>query len=132
MTTDTRKDSGKLSWLPGAAAILAFIACNGLFVIVAILSFLGITIAINPHIQAAAISLFAVLALGFVFLGYREHHVLGPTILSVIGAVLVVGTMYIYFSKIIESLGLLALIASAIWSWRASKVCVRLSVGPGG
>jgi hypothetical protein len=132
MTTDTQKDSGKLSWLPSAAAILAFIACNGLFVIVAILSFLGITIAINPHIQAAAISLFAVLALGFVFLGYREHHVLGPTILSVIGAVLVVGTMYIYFSKIIESLGLLALIASAIWSWRASKACVRLSVGPGG
>jgi hypothetical protein len=59
MTTDTQKDLGKLSWLPGAAAILAFIACNGLFVIVAILSLFGITPAINPHIQAAAISLFA-------------------------------------------------------------------------
>lgn len=60
MAADTRKDPGKLSWLPGAAAILAFIACNGLFVIVTILSLLGITIAINPHIQAAAIGLFAV------------------------------------------------------------------------
>ena len=128
MTTDTQKDLGKLSWLPGAAAILAFIACNGLFVIVAILSLFGITIAINPHIQAAAISLFAVLTLGFVFLGYREHHVPGPMILSVIGAVLIVGTMYIYFSKIVESLGLLALITSAVWSWRASKACVRSTV----
>jgi hypothetical protein len=128
MTTDTQKDLGKLSWLPGAAAILAFIACNGLFVIVAILSLFGITIALNPHIQAAAISLFAVLTLGFVFLGYREHHVLGPMILSVIGAVLIVGTMYIYFSKIVESLGLLALITSAVWSWRASKACVRSTV----
>jgi hypothetical protein len=131
MTTDTQEDAGKLSWLPGAAAILAFIACNGLFVIVVFLSLFGITIAINPHIQAAAISLFAVLTLAFVFLGYRKHHhVLGPMILSVLGAVLVVGTMYIYFSKIVESLGLLALIASAVWNWRASKACVRSTVPP--
>jgi len=121
MTTDTRKDPGKLSWLPGAAAILAFIACNGLFIIVAALALFGITIAINPHIQAAMISLFAALTLGFVFLGYREHHVLGPMILSAIGAVLIVGSMYIYFNKIVESIGLLALIASAVWTWRAAK-----------
>lgn len=121
MTTDARKDPGKLSWLPGAAAILAFIACNGLFIIVAALALFGMTIAINPHIQAAMISLFAVLTLGFVFLGYREHHVLGPMILSAIGAVLIVGSMYIYFNKIVESIGLLALIASAVWTWRAAK-----------
>lgn len=128
MTTNTQKDSGKLGWLPGAAAILAFIACNGLFIIVAILSVFGITIAINPHVQAAVISLFAVLTLCFVFLGYRKHGVLGPMILAVIGAVIIVGTMYIYFNKIVESLGLLALIASAIWSWRASKASVPSTV----
>lgn len=128
MTTDIQKDSGKLSWLPGAAAILAFIACNGLFIIVAILSVFGITIAINPHIQAAVISLFAVLTLGFVFLSYRKHRVLGPMILSVLGAVLIVGSMYIHFNKIVESLGLLALIASAVWSWRASKASVGSTV----
>jgi hypothetical protein len=126
--TDTQKDSGKLSWLPGATAILAFIACNGLIIIVAILSVFGITIAINPHIQAAVISLLAVLTLGFVFLGYKEHRVLGPMILSVIGALLIVGTMYVYFNKIVESLGLLALITSAVWSWRASRACVRSTV----
>ncbi len=128
MTTDIQKDSGKLSWLPGAAAILAFIACNGLFIVVAVLSVFGITIAINPHIQAAVVSLFAGLALGFVFLGYRKHRALGPMILSALGAVLVVGTMYIYFNKTVETLGLLALIASAIWSWRASKASVRSTV----
>ena len=125
MTTDTRKDPGKLGWLPGAAAILAFIACNGLFIIVAALALFGMTIAINPHIQAAMISLFAVLTLGFVFLGYREHRVLGPMILSAIGAVLIVGSMYIYFNKIVESIGLLALIASAVWTWRAAKTRVH-------
>jgi hypothetical protein len=29
--------------------------------------------------------------------------------------------MYIYFNKIVESLGLLALIVSAVWSWRVSR-----------
>lgn len=128
MTTDTRKAPGKLRWLPGAAAILAFVACNGVVVIVAILSLFGVAIAINPHIQAAAISLFAVLTLGFVFLAYRGHHVLGPLILSVFGAVLIVGTMYISLSKIVESVGLLALIVSAIWSWRATEAHVRSTV----
>ena len=128
MTVDTQKDSGKLSWLPGAAAILAFLACNGVFILVAILAVFGITIAINPHVQAAVISLFTVLTVCFVILGYRKHRVLGPLILSMIGATLVVGTMYISFNKIVESLGLLALIASAAWSWRVSKISVRPTV----
>lgn len=128
MTTDTKSASVKLAWLPGAAAVLAFVACNGLFIVVAVLSVFGITIAINPHIQAAVISLFAVLTLGFVLLSYRKHHAPGPMILSVLGAVLIVGTMYIHFNKIVESLGLLALIASAIWSWRAGKASVRSTV----
>jgi MerC mercury resistance protein len=125
MTADTQKGPRKLSWLPGVSAIFAFIACNGLYVIVAFFSLFGITIAINPHIQAAAISLFAVLTLAFVFLAFREHHVLGPMILSAIGVVLIIVAMYIYFSKIVESLGFLVLISSAVWSWRASKACVR-------
>ena len=128
MTHDTTKDSGKLGWLPAVTAILAFIACNGAFILVAILAVFGITIAVNPHVQAAVISLFTVLTVCFVILGYRKHRVLGPMILSMLGAILVVGTMYVTFNKIIESLGLLALIASAIWSWRASKVAGRPTI----
>ena len=128
MTIDTQKDPEKLSWLPGAAAILAFLACNGVFILVAILAVFGITIAINPHVQAAVISLFTVLTVCFVILGYRKHRVLGPMILSMLGAILVIGTMYISFNKIVESLGLLALIASAVWSWRARKISVRPTV----
>ncbi len=110
-----------LAWLPGAAALLAFVACNGTAVLVAMLAGFGITLVINPQLQAAAISVFALLTLGFVFLGYRKHQTMGPLLLASIGAILVIGTMYIAFNKIIESLGLLVLIASAVWSWRTSK-----------
>jgi hypothetical protein len=125
MSTDSQKAGKKLGWLPGAAAVLAFIACNGIFVIIAIFSLFGVAVAINPHIQAAAVSLFAVLTVGFVLLGYREHRVPGPLILAVIGAALIVGTMYIHFNKIVESVGLAGIIAAAIWSWRAGKSRIR-------
>lgn len=121
MTTDAHKNSGNSRWLPGATAILAFIACNGGFVLVALLSFFGIAIAVNPHIQAGVISLLALLTFGFVLIAYRQHHVRGPLILSVIGAIVLLGSMYIYFNKIVESAGLLTLIVSAVWSWRAGK-----------
>jgi hypothetical protein len=113
--------SNKLAWLPGAAALLAFVACNGTFVLVGLLSIFGVVLAINPHIQAAMISLFAVLTLVFVFWGFRAHRKLGPIVFAIIGALLIVGTMYISFSKVVESVGLVALIGSAIWNWRLSR-----------
>ena len=125
MATETKAIPNTLSWLPGVAAVLAFVACNGLFILVAIFSLFGIAIVINPHIQAAVISLFALLTSGFVVLGYLKHRVPGPVIMSFIGAIIIVGSMYIYFNKIIESIGLLALIISAVWSWRTCKACDR-------
>lgn len=125
MTADAKSTSDRLGWLPGAAAALAFIACNGLSVFVAALSLLGITMAVNPHLQAAAITAFALLTVVFVILGFRRNRQSGPVALSLIGAVVIAGTMYIYFSKVVESIGLLVLIVSAVWSWRATKSCAR-------
>ncbi len=123
MAADDRTDtaSRKMAWLPGAAAVLAFLACNGTILLVGLLSLFGVTLVINPHVQAATISIFSVLTLVFVFRGYRAHRIWGPLFLAFAGAVLVVGTMYISFNKAVESVGLILLIASAVWSWRASR-----------
>ncbi len=100
MAVDSRTNSGITDWLPGVAAVLAFIACNGMLIVVAALALFGLTVTINPHLQAAAISLFAALTLVFNYLGYRRYRVPGPSILSFFGAVLIAGTMYIQFNKI--------------------------------
>jgi phosphoglycerol transferase MdoB-like AlkP superfamily enzyme len=102
-------------------AALAFIACNGTFVLVAALSVIGLSISINPHIQAAAISLFAVLSLLLVYRQFRRHHARGPLLLSAAATAVLIGTMYLYFDKIIESVGLLALVGAALWSWRSCR-----------
>ena len=115
------KRSTKTGPIATAGAISAFIACNGLFILVAVLGTMGITLAINPHVQAAAISLFALVTLIMVFISYRKNKTRGPLILCIFGAVIVIGTMYIHYDKIIESVGLLLLFSSALWSWRTSK-----------
>ena len=117
---NNREMTRKFAWLPGAAAVAAFVACNCTFLLVGLLSLFGVTLVINPHVQAAAISIFALLTLIFVFFGYRSYRRAGPLILSILGAVLVVGTLYIAFNKIVETTGLALLIAASIWSWQKS------------
>lgn len=86
------------------------------------LSLFGFTIIITPQIQAATINLFALVTVGLVFLVCMRYRDIRPVLLAGVGAALVVGTTYIAFGKAVESFGLLALIVSAVWSWRVSRV----------
>ena len=115
---NTNKTQGKLAAL---FAVFAFIACNGLVILIAIFAAIGVTVSINPHVQAAAISLFSIATLALVFREFKKNRNLGPLILATVAAVTMIGSMYIYYDKVIESLGLLALFGSALWSWKASR-----------
>ncbi len=120
-TLDNGKNTVNTSRIAAVGAILTFIACNGVVILIAVFSAIGITLVINPHIQAAAISLFALITLAMVFIAFRKNRISGPLILCAVGAVTVIGTMYIHYDKIIESVGLLLLFVSALWSWRVSQ-----------
>ena len=98
-------------------AIFAFLACNGSIFLIAALSALGISISINPHLQAAAISLFSLVALLLVFRNFGNHRAIGPVILAALASATLIGTMYIHFDKLVESIGLLALFTATLWSW---------------
>lgn len=107
----------RLAWLAAVSALLACIAGNGLSAV----SLIGITAVVNPHTQAAAISLFSLLTLAFAFRGYRSHRHPIPLLLASLGTVLVLGTAYVTFSKPIESIGFAALIVSGVLSWQAGR-----------
>ena len=122
-TDSTNKPHGRLA---AVFAIFAFIACNGLIILLAVLSAIGVSVSINPHIQAAAISFFALVTLSLVFKEFKQNRTIGPLILAATATVTLIGTIYIHFNKIIESIGLLALFAAALWSWQISRTrCVR-------
>ena len=119
--TDSTQKSGIASKLAPLFAVLTFVACNGTLILVAVFSAIGISISINPHLQAAAIALFAVVTLLLVFRDFKKHQNLGPLILAAVGSATLVGMMYIHFNKVVESIGLLGLFIAAIWSWQLSR-----------
>jgi len=129
MMTDKTEILRKIAWLPNLSAILALISCKGMVLMVAMFPLLGFTISINPHSQAVIISLFSLLTLLLVFVNYRNiRKIFGPLILAVVGFSIIVGTIYTAYVELIETIGLLALIVSALWSWRSSKSEIASSV----
>lgn len=102
-------------WLSSVAALLAFLSCNGAIIL---LSLFGVTLAVSPHAQAAVISAFTILTLVLVAIDWRKHGRRGPFVVALLGALVVVGSMYVVFYKVVETVGLLALIAAAVWNWR--------------
>jgi len=118
---DSKQKSATTGRLAPLFAVLTFLACNATLILIAALSAIGISISINPHLQAAAIALFAVGTLLLVFRDFKKHQTLGPLILAAVASATLVGSMYIHFNKVVESAGLLALFIAAIWSWRLSR-----------
>lgn len=119
--TDKSKSVREVAFYPGVAALLAFIACNGLISAAALLAIFGITPGINPHVQAILISLFSILTPVLIYKGFMQHHKIGPLLLAGTGALVIILTMYISYSKLIESAGLLALIVAAGWNWYVAR-----------
>jgi 4-hydroxybenzoate polyprenyltransferase len=85
------------------------------------LAIFGIALSINPHVQAVFISLFAILTSVLIYKGFKQHHKIGPLLLGGIGALVIILTMYISYSKLIESAGLLALVVAAGWNWYVAR-----------
>lgn len=122
MISKTESTSGRrFAFYSGVAAVFAFIACNGLILLAAILAIFGISFSINPHVQAVLVSLFAILTSILLFKGFRQHRKPGPLILACTGAIVIILTMYIAYYKLIESIGLLALVIAAVWNWRIAR-----------
>lgn len=112
-------DGSKASWLPRAATALAVLSCFGTTVVIGLLSLLGVTLAIDEGVWAGAIAIFAALAIVAVAMSYRRHRIVGPTVVAALGLGLILWVMLGSYSRIIELVGFVLLIAAALWDWRA-------------
>ena len=121
MSENASSAQNRWRWLPGVSAALAFVFCNLKYIVLVILPALGASFAINPHLQAALVSLLAAMTFGFALFAYRSHRQMAPLVTVAVGALVIIGSMYIYFDKIIESIGLVVLIVGAIWNWRVMR-----------
>lgn len=115
------KSAYKFAFYSGVTALLAFLACNGLILVTAILAMFGIALSINSHVQAVFISLFAILTFVLIYKGFKQHQKIGPLLLGGTGVLVLILTMYVSYSKLIESAGLLALVVAAAWNWYVTR-----------
>ncbi len=118
---DEVNSSDRLGWFPGIATVLAIVTCYGTLLVVGTLSLLGVTLVVNQDAWAGAISVFAVLAVVGVALGYRRHHVIGPLVIAAIGAVIILWVMFGVYSRALEVAGFAGLVIAAIWDWRMQR-----------
>lgn len=111
--------SSKASWLPRAATALAVLSRYGTTALIGLLSLLGVTLAIDEGVWAGAIAVFAALAAIAVAVSYRRHRIVGPTAVAALGLGLILWVMLGSYSRVIEPVGFVLLIAAALWDWRA-------------
>ena len=94
--------------------ILAALTCYGTLALVGILSAMGIGLAVNETLWAGGIILFAVVATAVIALGMRKHGSIKPLALAIIGSGILIYTMYVDYSKLVEAIGFI-LLAVATW-----------------
>ena len=97
------------------------LACYGTIALVAILSLLGVTLAVDHVALAGLISVFAVVAAVVILLSAVRLRKFGPAFLAVAGAGLILWAMWGHYNWLVELTGFIALIGSTFWDWRIRK-----------
>jgi MerC mercury resistance protein len=118
------------SMLAGGSVLLSIAVCYGTLGLIAVLSLMGVTLAVNVQIWAGVIVAFALLAVFGVTLGYTKHRNAKPTGLAIVGASLVIWAMYgaegiadllEVPTFAVEISGFSALVAAAWWDWQLKR-----------
>jgi NADH:ubiquinone oxidoreductase subunit 6 (subunit J) len=102
----------------GSALALSVAACYGTLGAVAALSALGVTLAVDTRMWAAAIVLFAAIAAIGVGLGARAHRSAAPLAPAFAGVALVGYAMFGHYHRAIEVAGFALLGAAVLWDYR--------------
>lgn len=120
MNDDFNPRRGLLSrlWSRGlfgiAAMIMAAVACYGTLALAALLSLLGVSLALNDTLWSGAIALFTALAVLAILPGMRRHRSPAPVLGAAVGAGLIIHALYVHYSALIELGGFLVLAMAAI------------------
>lgn len=107
--------------LANVGAILSILMCYGQIAVIAALSFAGILMTdINPHLQAALMAGFALLAVAGLAFDYRRHRDYTPLVFGSVGLTVLVGALYISFDPRGEFLAYTCILAAVFMNQKAA------------
>lgn len=102
-------------------SLVAVVACYGTLATVALLSLVGVSVDVNEVVLVKVVTGLLVLALGGMYLSYRVHRKLGPLVLSICAAGLLLWVFYGTYSKPLELIGFAMLVTTSVWDFRTKK-----------
>ena len=121
MNSSEAPTSARLSWLGSLASLLAGVACYGTLAAAALLSMIGVTVTVNEGLVIQIITGLLVVALLGMAYSFRLHRHLGPPLLTVAAAAVVVWVLYGAYSRTLEIVGYAGLVAASIWDFRVKR-----------
>ncbi|MCG6870656.1 MAG: MerC domain-containing protein [Gammaproteobacteria bacterium] len=101
------------------ATALSIFACYGTLLAVSALSALGISLAVHAGAWAGAISLFALLAVAGLAVGYRRHRHAAPLVLGGVALGIILWVMFGEYSRPLEIFAFALLVAAVARDWKA-------------
>ena len=116
----TRKP--RLEALASAGGLLAVASCYGTLAGGALLSMAGVTVHLNEVLMTRIIT--GVLAVALLGLGYsfRTHRNVGPLLVGLASAALLLWVFYGHYTRPLEALGFIGLVAASIWDFRTKHL----------
>lgn len=116
------RKASRLASLASATSLLAVVSCYGTLGAVTLLSVVGVTVHLNEILMTRIITgVLAVALLGLAY-SYRLHRHGGPLLLGLAAAVLLLWVFYGRYSRPLEALGFVGLIAASVWDFRAKHL----------
>lgn len=111
----------RLSWLGSVISLLTVATCYGTLAAVSLLSLIGISVVIEEATLVKLITGLLVLALMGMVYSWRIHRHLGPLLLSLGAALLLLWVFYVSYSKPLELAGFALLVIASIWDFCTKK-----------
>ena len=107
--------------LANAGALLSVLMCYGKLAVIAALSLTGIAVVnINPHLQAALMVGFALLAVSGLAIDYRHHRDYAPLAIGATGLAVMAVTLYVSYNTRAEFLAYACLIVAVFMNQHAA------------
>lgn len=125
MNTEKRVGPSRKSRLGAVASmggLLAVATCYGTLGIVALLSVVGVTVHMNEVLMTRIVT--GVLVIALLGLGYsfRVHRSIGPLLIGLASAVLLLWVFYGRYTRPLEALGFIGLVTASAWDFRAKHL----------
>lgn len=119
--TQIQTAGGRQRLLPSLAVLSALIVCKGLLYGTALLAIIGVSADIPLGPWAAAVDIAVIIVVLTFWFSRRRHGMLWPTLLALLGALLVIGRMHGPVPVELEWMGLVLLLVAAVIDWQAGK-----------